>query len=127
MKLSRIIFFLHAALLFSVQSYAAVPVGCAAKKQEVENQITYAREHSNIHQISGLQKALREIEEHCTDPQLLKQRQLKIAEKEKKMAERQAELEQARETGNAKRMAQKQKKLDRAREELQEAQNMLYQ
>ncbi|EEM1821205.1 DUF1090 family protein, partial [Salmonella enterica subsp. enterica] len=79
MKLSRIIFFLHAALLFSVQSYAAVPVGCAAKKQEVENQITYARVHSNIHQISGLQKALREIEEHCTDPQLLKQRQLKIA------------------------------------------------
>ncbi|EDW8121910.1 DUF1090 domain-containing protein [Salmonella enterica subsp. enterica serovar Sundsvall] len=127
MKLSRIIFFLHAALLFSVQSYAAVPVGCAAKKQEVENQITYARVHSNIHQISGLQKALREIEEHCTDPQLLKQRQLKIAEKEKKVAERQAELEQARETGNAKRMAQKQKKLDRAREELQEAQNMLYQ
>ncbi|ELQ9628057.1 DUF1090 family protein, partial [Salmonella enterica] len=44
----------------------------------------------------------------------------------KKVTERQAELERARETGNPKKMAQKQKKLDRAREELQDAQNMLY-
>ncbi|EBT1698382.1 DUF1090 domain-containing protein [Salmonella enterica] len=113
-------------LLLSIQSYATPPVGCAAKKQEVENQITYAREHNNTHQIAGLQKALREIEEHCTDPQLLRQRQLKIAEKEQKVAERQAELEQAKETGNPQKIAQKQKKLDHAREELQDAQLMLY-
>lgn len=92
----------------------------------MENQITYAREHNNTHQIAGLQKALREIEEHCTDPQLLRQRQLKIAEKEQKVAERQAELEQAKETGNPQKIAQKQKKLDHAREELQDAQLMLY-
>ncbi|EDC5554845.1 DUF1090 domain-containing protein [Salmonella enterica] len=113
-------------LLLSIQSYATPPVGCAAKKQEVENQITYANEHNNTHQIAGLQKALREIEEHCTDPQLLRQRQLKIAEKEQKVAERQAELEQAKETGNPQKIAQKQKKLDHAREELQDAQLMLY-
>ncbi|EFP1214529.1 DUF1090 domain-containing protein [Salmonella enterica] len=113
-------------LLLSIQSYATPPVGCAAKKQEVENQITYAREHNNTHQIAGLQKALREIEEHCTDPQLLRQRHLKIAEKEQKVAERQAELEQAKETGNPQKIAQKQKKLDHAREELQDAQLMLY-
>ncbi|MCT7051543.1 DUF1090 domain-containing protein, partial [Salmonella enterica] len=64
---------------------------------------------------------------HCTDPELLKQRQLKISEKRKKVAERQAELERAHETGNPKKMAQKQKKLDRARDELQDAQNMLSQ
>ncbi|EAW1478409.1 DUF1090 domain-containing protein [Salmonella enterica subsp. enterica serovar Thompson] len=114
-------------MLLSIQSYAATPVGCAAKRQQVENQITYAREHNNTHQIAGLQKALREIEEHCTDPELLKQRQLKISEKRKKVAERQAELERAHETGNPKKMAQKQKKLDRARDELQDAQNMLSQ
>ncbi|EAQ0677711.1 DUF1090 domain-containing protein, partial [Salmonella enterica] len=95
-------------LLLSIQSHAAAPVGCAAKKQEVENQISYAQEHNNTHQIAGLQKALREIEEHCTDPQLLKQRQLKLSEKRKKVTERQAELERARETGNPKKMAQKQ-------------------
>ncbi|EHS2067013.1 DUF1090 domain-containing protein [Salmonella enterica] len=127
MKHIRIIFFIPVALLFSANSYSASPVGCAAKKQEVENQIAYAREHNNIYQIAGLQKALREIDEHCIDPQLLKQRQLKIAQKEKKVAESQAELERARETGNPKKMAQKQKKLDRAREELQDAQNTLYQ
>ncbi|EAM2687002.1 DUF1090 domain-containing protein [Salmonella enterica] len=115
-----------ATAIKQIQSHAAAPVGCAAKKQEVENQISYAQEHNNTHQIAGLQKALREIEEHCTDPQLLKQRQLKLSEKRKKVTERQAELERARETGNPKKMAQKQKKLDRAREELQDAQNMLY-
>lgn len=113
-------------LLLSIQSYAAAPVGCAAKKQEVENQITYAREHNNTHQIAGLQKALREIEEHCTDPELLRQRQLKITEKENKVTERQAELDKSKETGDPKKMVQKQKKLDHAREELQDAQNMLY-
>lgn len=126
MKYIKIMFTPAFMLLLSMQSYAA-PVGCAAKKQEVENQITYAREHNNTHRIAGLQKALRELEAHCDDPQLLKQRQLKITEKENKVAERQAELKRAHETGDLKKMAQKQKKLDRAREELQDAQNMLYQ
>lgn len=123
--IKSILYFSAVLLLLSEQSLAAA-VGCIAKKQEVENQITYAREHNNTHQIAGLQKALREIEEHCTDPQLLRQRQLKIAEKEQKVAERQAELEQAKETGNPQKIAQKQKKLDHAREELQDAQLMLY-
>ncbi|HAF4949651.1 TPA: DUF1090 domain-containing protein [Salmonella enterica] len=127
MKHIRIIFFIPVILLFSANSYSASPIGCTAKKQEVENQIAYAREHNNIYQIAGLQKALREIDEHCIDPLLLKQHKLKIAQKEKKVVESQAELERARETGNPKKMAQKQKKLDRAREELQDAQNTLYQ
>ncbi|EJC9268948.1 DUF1090 domain-containing protein [Salmonella enterica] len=127
MKYVKIMITTTFAMLLSIQSYAATPVGCTAKRQQVENQITYAREHNNTHQIAGLQKALREIEDHCTDPELLKQRQLKISEKRKKVAERQAELERAHETGNPKKMAQKQKKLDRARDELQDAQNMLSQ
>lgn len=91
----------------------------------MEHQISYARAHNNTHQIAGLQKALREIDEHCTDPKLLKQRQLKVDEKTRKVAERQTELEQARETGNPKKIAQKQKKLDQAREELHDARNAL--
>ncbi|HHZ8254964.1 TPA: DUF1090 domain-containing protein [Escherichia coli] len=114
-------------LALSIQSHAASPTGCDAKKQEVENQISYAREHNNTHQIAGLQKALREIEMHCTDPQLLKQRQLKVAEKEQKVSEHQAELKRAKETGNPKKMAQKQKKLERSLEELHDAENTLYQ
>ncbi|ECC7843040.1 DUF1090 domain-containing protein [Salmonella enterica] len=128
MKYIKMIFFISAvAVLLTEQAYAAAPIGCIAKRQDVENQIIYAREHNNTNQIAGLQKALREIEDHCTYSQLLKKRQLKIAEKEKKVAERQAELERAKETGNLKKMAQKQKKLDRAREELLDAQNMLNQ
>lgn len=123
----RMFFFTMALLTLSGLAHSASPVGCAAKKLEVENQISYAREHNNTHQIAGLQKALREIAERCTDTQLLKQRQLKVEEKNRKVAKRQTELEQARETGNPKKMAQKQKKLDHAREELQDAQNALSQ
>ncbi|EAQ5054782.1 DUF1090 domain-containing protein [Salmonella enterica] len=125
MKYIRIIFYTSIAMVLSGPLYAVTPVGCAAKKQEVKNQISYAREHNDIHQIAGLQKALREIEEHCTESQLLKQRQLKIAEKEKKVTERQAELERVRKTGNPEKMTQKKIKLDQARQELQDAQNML--
>lgn len=84
MKYFKIILTPVFSLLLSTQSYAATPVGCTAKRLEVENQITYARKYNNTHQIAGLQKALREIEEHCTDPELMKQRQFKIREKEKK-------------------------------------------
>ncbi|EAV8528487.1 DUF1090 domain-containing protein [Salmonella enterica] len=123
----RLFFFVTVLLTLSGLAHATSPTGCTAKRLEVENQISYAREHNNTHQIAGLQKALREINEHCTDPQLMKQRQLKVEEKNRKVAERQAELEQARETGNPKKMAQKQKKLDHAREELQDARNALSQ
>ncbi|ECL8860158.1 DUF1090 domain-containing protein, partial [Salmonella enterica] len=34
-----------ATAIKQIQSHAAAPVGCAAKKQEVENQISYAQEH----------------------------------------------------------------------------------
>ncbi|EGK5349416.1 TPA: DUF1090 domain-containing protein [Salmonella enterica] len=122
----KIIFFFPVALLSGL-SHAASPVGCAAKKIEVEKQITYARDHNNTHQLAGLKKALREIEEHCTDAQLLKQRQLKIEEKKRKVAERQADLERAKETGEHKKIAQKQNKLERAREELHDAQAALSQ
>ncbi|ENM0554562.1 DUF1090 domain-containing protein [Salmonella enterica] len=121
----RLFFFMTALFTLSGSGHAASPVGCAAKRLEVENQISYARAHNNTHQIAGLQKALREIDEHCTDPKLLKQRQLKVDEKTRKVAERQTELEQARETGNPKKIAQKQKKLDQAREELHDARNAL--
>ncbi|EAO6410058.1 DUF1090 domain-containing protein [Salmonella enterica] len=121
----RLFFFTMALLTLSGVAHATASVGCAAKRLEVENQISYARDHNNTHRIAGLQKALREIDEHCTDPQLLKQRQLKVEEKTRKVSERQTELDQARETGNPKKMAQKQKKLDQAQEELQDARDAL--
>ncbi|ENI8089359.1 DUF1090 domain-containing protein [Salmonella enterica] len=126
MKHPLTMFLLATGLLtLSEMTHAATPFGCAAKRLEVENQISYAREHSNTHQLDGLHKALREINEHCSDSQLRKQHQLKVEEKNRKVAERLAELEQAKETGNPKKIAQKQKKLDHAREELQETLNIL--
>ncbi|EDY1375363.1 DUF1090 domain-containing protein [Salmonella enterica] len=125
MKYIKILFTTTFILLLSMQSHAAVPADCTAKKQEIESQIAYAQKHHNTHQIARLQKALSEIETHCTDPKLLKQRQIKIAEKQQKVAGAEVELAQAKETGNLKKMARKQTKLDRSREELLEAQKAL--
>lgn len=68
MKYIKILFTTTFILLLSMQSHAAVPADCTAKKQEIESQIAYAQKHHNTHQIAGLQKALSEIETHCTDP-----------------------------------------------------------
>lgn len=107
--------------------YAEPLTGCAAKKMEIKKQISFALEHNNTHQLDGLNKALREMDMNCTDEKLRQQRNEKITEKLKKVAKRQAELEQARETGNIKKIVQKQKKLEQARSELQNAQEALSQ
>lgn len=95
--------------------------GCAAKKQEVSDQIEYARTHENKNRVAGLQKALRELEAHCTDEGLLKERQAKVAEKERKVAERQSDLAEAKAKGDTKKIERRQEKLEQAQKELDAA------
>ncbi|HHX3384023.1 TPA: DUF1090 domain-containing protein [Salmonella enterica] len=99
--------------------------GCAAKRADIENQLRYAREHNNTHQISRLQTALDNNKASCTDAGLLLERQHKVAEKQRKVAEREQELAIAGETGDQEKIKQKEKKLTRAKKELAEAQSML--
>ncbi|EFS2651693.1 DUF1090 domain-containing protein [Salmonella enterica] len=99
--------------------------GCEYKRQNLERQIDYAQAHNNIHRVAGLQEALRQVNEHCTDKQLLKRKERKVAEKQQKVAERQRELEQARISGKSKKIADRQAKLAEAQEELAEARRAL--
>lgn len=46
--------------------------GCAAKKQGIINQIEQAKSRGNMEQQAGLETALREVNEHCTDAGLKK-------------------------------------------------------
>ena len=113
------------ALGYSFTAHAEALTGCAAKRAEIENQISYAKSHNNHHQVAGLEAALNETRLHCTEAGLLRERQQKVAEKERKVADREAELVSATETGNAKKIQRKKKKVAEAKEELQEAQSTL--
>ncbi|EJI1747218.1 DUF1090 domain-containing protein [Salmonella enterica] len=116
-----------AGLLYSFMVSAAIAghEGCEYKRQDLERQIAYAQAHNNIHRVAGLQEALRQVDEHCTDNNLLRQKENKIIEKKRKVADRQRELEQARASGKREKIASKQAKLDEAREELAEARREL--
>lgn len=115
-------------LIYSVMSpdaVADVHHECEYKRQHLEHQLEYAQAYNNIHRMAGLQRALRQVNEHCTDRQLRKQKENKVADKQRKVAERQRELEQARVSGKREKIANKQAKLDKAREELAQARSEL--
>ncbi|WP_346826301.1 DUF1090 domain-containing protein [Serratia inhibens] len=96
--------------------------GCAAKAQNIQQQIDYATQHGNHNRITGLKKALSEVQANCTEAGLQADRQKKIEEKRSKVAERQQELKEAQQTGNLDKVAKKQKKLTEAQAELEQAQ-----
>ncbi|EAA8755120.1 DUF1090 domain-containing protein [Salmonella enterica subsp. enterica serovar Lexington] len=109
-------------LSYSIEGRAAGDLtGCMAKRADIQQQIDYARAHNNMHRVAGLQEALTENETHCTEVGLLRARQNKVAEKVRKVAERDQEVRDAIETGNAKKIKLKEKKAGQARDELAEA------
>lgn len=112
-------------LVISSTTYAAQLTGCSAKKNELETQITYAKKYDNTHRIQGLEKALEEINENCTDESLKIKRMEKITEKEQKVAERKDDLKEAKENGNLNKIKKKERKLEAAINELSEAKNEL--
>ncbi|EJP9631514.1 DUF1090 domain-containing protein [Salmonella enterica] len=116
-----------AGLLYSFMVSGAIAgyEGCGYKRQQLEHQLEYAQAYNNAHRVAGLQRALRRINENCTDNRLLTQKENKIVEKKRKVADLQRELEQARASGKREKIASKQAKLEEAREELAEARREL--
>lgn len=115
-------------LTFTAAHAASALTGCAAKKQEIETQLSFARQHNNSHQIAGLETALREVDQHCTEGSLLKQRQEKVAEKKVKVQEREQELAKAKAEGrSASKIQKREDKLSDARQALNEAEQALHQ
>ncbi|CAI1054418.1 DUF1090 domain-containing protein [Serratia ficaria] len=96
--------------------------GCAAKAQDIQQQIDYATQHGNTHRVAGLKKALSEVRSNCTEAGLQADHQKKIEEKQSKVAERQQELKAAQQTGNLEKVAKKQQKLAEAQADLKQAQ-----
>ena len=121
--------------LFTVCGLLAAPLmaadtapeltGCAAKKQAITLQLEQARAHGNSNQVAGLEKALSEVEAHCTDAGLRKERENKVLEAKHEVSKRQADLDTAMKKGDPEKIDKRKNKLAESRKELQEALDQL--
>ncbi|EIS3739635.1 DUF1090 domain-containing protein [Aeromonas hydrophila] len=111
-------------LLLAGQAYGSEAVGCKARQQAVKEQLVFAKAHDNADQVAGLERALRNIETHCTDAGLFKEQQ-RVAELKEQVNERLVELQNARVTGKPDKIAKKQAKLEEAQTKLLAAQREL--
>lgn len=119
---------LFATLLVGTTALAAQvsqPTGCAGKRQAIEIQIEEARAQGNDHRQAGLEKALAEVKAHCTDESLLQDREAKVHDAENEVREREADLQEAMDKGDADKIATRQAKLAEAHEELKDAKAQL--
>ncbi|WP_027252136.1 DUF1090 domain-containing protein [Photobacterium halotolerans] len=91
---------------------------CQAKEYEIKQQIEYAKNYGDDYRLTGLEKALSEVQNHCTNEVLLEERRAKIREKVQKVTERSQELQEARKSGRLDKIEKKAKKLQEAEEEL---------
>jgi hypothetical protein len=113
------------AASFALSGTTKADTTCAAKEQAIRQQISYANLYGNTQQVAGLQKALSETHEHCTDQVLQADLQKKVQEKQRKVVERQQELAEAQASGKPDKIAKKQRRLAEAQDELQAARDAL--
>jgi chromosome segregation ATPase len=100
---------------------------CNAKRGAIENQIREAQKYGNSNKVAGLQKALNELQAHCTDSGLAAKGQQKIDKLERKLAQKQndvskvqADLGEAQARGDAKKVAKYEKKLQEKQSDVNE-------
>ncbi|WP_322014244.1 DUF1090 domain-containing protein [Paraburkholderia sp. J12] len=96
---------------------------CDAKRQSIEQEIAYAKVHGNAKRVDGLETALAQMNANCSDALLRSDAQDKVAKAQKKLSEREQDLQEARSQGkSAKKIADRQRKVDEAHAELERAQ-----
>lgn len=99
--------------------------GCAEKEYHIQKQLEYAKAYGNMHRVRGLERALTKVQLYCTDGKITSDWQEKVADKERKVRERVAELQHAQASGDPEKIRKKEKKLQEAKNELMEAQSGL--
>lgn len=111
---------LLAAPAFAIEEQPGL-TGCAAKQQSISAQIEQARSHGNAEQQAGLEKALSEVQAHCTDAGLRKEREQKVLDARHEVAQRKKDLDKAMKKGDAEKINKRKDKLAEANKELQSA------
>lgn len=122
MLLRRSLLLVLPLITFCGFATAAPDNECDIKAKEIQQQIDYAKQHGNTRRAAGLGTALKEVKNNCTAEGLKAEQQKKIRQKQHKVAERQRELKEAQQKGDASKVTRQQKKLVEAQAELQQAQ-----
>lgn len=99
--------------------------GCAAKRDEIQQQIEHAKAAGNSAQQAGLEKALSEVKNNCTDEQLEKSREQKVLDAQHEVKKRESDLQKAMSKGDPEKIDSRKNKLAEARKELDEAKKQL--
>ncbi|MGH8439413.1 MAG: DUF1090 domain-containing protein [Pseudomonas sp.] len=94
------------------------PTGCAAKKADIQQQIDKS---INPFEKAGLEKALSEVNEHCTDAGLKKEREQKVLDARHEVTQRTKDLDKAMKKGDAEKINKRKDKLAESKKELQQA------
>ncbi|MGY4534011.1 opacity protein-like surface antigen [Pseudomonas sp. TE3786] len=120
------------AALLSLLASAAVAAettqtltGCAAKRDEIQQQIEQAKAAGNSAEQAGLETALSQVKSNCTDEQLEKSREQKVLDAQHEVKKRENELQKAMSKGDPEKIDSRKNKLAEARKELDEAKKQL--
>lgn len=92
-----------AVSLFALSAGSYATTLCQEKEQNILKEISYAEKHQNQNRIDGLNKALSEVRANCSDSQLRADHHKKIAKQKDEVAERQQDLAEAKQKGDANR------------------------
>lgn len=112
-----------AVSLFALSAGSYATTLCQEKEQNILKEISYAEKHQNQNRIDGLNKALSEVRANCSDSQLRADHQKKIAKQKDEVAERQQDLAEAKQKGDADKIAKRERKLAEAQEEAEKAES----
>jgi chromosome segregation ATPase len=110
------IFLALGLVTMSASAFAATP--CQEKEQDIQREIHYAEKHHNQSRIDGLNKALREVKDNCSDSKLRADHQKKIAEQQEEITERRHNLDEAKTKGDADKISKREHKLTEAQQQL---------
>lgn len=92
---------------------------CDAKRNAIERELPYAREQDNTHRVSGLEKALAEVNTNCSDASIRSDLEKKVLDAEDEVRRREEDLRKAQAKGDRKKIVRRQKKLEQAQTELE--------
>lgn len=114
--------------VYAAPALAAEPSpACAAKRANIESQISEATARGRTQEVAGLKKALRANTAHCTDKSLASEREKQIQQVQRKVEAREKNLLEAEHKGDAKKIENRKAKLEEARNDLIEAEKPLLQ
>ena len=93
---------------------------CQHKATEIKQQLEHARAQNNQHRIEGLERALKAIEDDCTNVGVLNEATDEVKASLQEVQERQAEFEEALSEGDEDGIRKRRIKLEEATLELEE-------